>query len=95
MQSVTFVDGHCARHVRRASLNVQSVTFADAHCAVHVRHASRNVQDNLGRPVPVAGLVGVDGLFLAHDGRVGFLREARQAGTRTPLCVVAISVAML
>ena len=68
MKSVTFVDGHCARHVRR---------------------------DNLGRHVPVARLVGVDGLLLAHDGRVGFSREAREAGTHSPLCVVAISGAML
>ena len=46
--------------------------------------------------LPVAGLVGVDGLLLVHDdGRVGFSREARKAGTHTPLCVVAISGAVL
>ena len=68
MKSVTFVDGHCARPVRR---------------------------DNLERHVPVAGLVGVDGLLLVHDGRVGFSRETREAGTHATLCVVAISGAML
>ena len=31
MQSVNFVDGHCARHVRRASRNVPSFTFVDGH----------------------------------------------------------------
>ena len=45
--------------------------------------------DNLGLHVPV---VDTNGLLLAHDGRVGFLREA---GTHTPLCVAAISGAML
>ena len=73
----------------------RSVPFVDGHCARHVRRASRNVRDNLGRHVLVADLVGVDGLILAHDGRVGFSREARKAGTHTPLCVVAISGAML
>ena len=65
MHSVTFVDGHCARHVRR---------------------------DNLGLHVPVPDLVGVGGLLLVHDGRAGFSREAREAGTHSPLCVVSISV---
>ena len=68
---------------------MQSVTFVDGHYARHVCRAPRNVQDNLGRPVLVASLVGVDKLVLVHDGMVGFSREAREAGTHTPLCVVA------
>ena len=73
MQSVTFVDGHGARHVRRASRNVQSVTFADGHCARHVGRASRNAQDNLGRHVHVDGLVGVNGLLLGKCDDKGTL----------------------
>ena len=60
---------------------MQTVTFVDGHCAGHVR------RDNLGRHVLVASLVGVDGLLLVHDGRVGFSREAR-----SPPCVVSISL---
>ena len=32
------------------------------------------------------------GVLLAHDGRVGFSREAREAGAHSPLCVVSISL---